>query len=131
MTFLDLAASRRDWIAGVLIPWCRQAPLLELRKAADEWHDIAGRVDPERTLWLWAWSRFPALYVDGLPGLDETYEVELRTRTGEEFRGFPNARGSQRGRLLLQGGDGPIGPFSIDDVVAVRRATDASTHSMR
>lgn len=131
MTFLDLAASRRDWIATVLIPWCRQVPLQELRKAADEWHDIAGRVDPERTLWLWAWSRFPVLHVEGLPGLDETYEVELQTRTGEQFRGYPNARGSQRGRLLLQGGDGPIGPFSIDDVVAVRRVTDASSQAMR
>lgn len=125
-TFDELAASRRAWIADVLQPWCRSAPLSELRKAADEWGDIAGRVDPDLTLWLWAWSRFPVLYEEGLTGLNETHEVVVCLRDGSEHRGYPDARQSERGMLVLLGrsesaGAIQLGPFTIDDVVSVTR----------
>lgn len=126
-TFDELAASRRAWIAEVLQPWCRSASLNELRKAADEWGDIAGRVDPDLTLWLWAWSRFPVLYEEGLTGLNETHEVVVRLTDGFEHRGYPDARQSRRGELFLLGRSETgstidLGPFRIDDVVAVERA---------
>ena len=105
-SFQDLVESRKAWISESLIPWCRQASLVDLRKAAEEWGDIAGRVDPEFSLWLWAWSRFPALYVDGLRGLEETFEVAVRLRDGRVLRGFPDARQSRRGMLVVQGQEG-------------------------
>ncbi len=126
--FSELAASRRAWIDEVLKPWCRQAPRAELLRAELEWNDIAGRVDPQATLWTWAWSRFPDLVSEGLPGVDETYEVEVTLRDGRRFVGFPNARESTAGRLVLmtrppQPGSEPTqcGPFSIDEIAAVRR----------
>lgn len=126
MTFPGLIESRRDWIENVLKPWCRQAVRMELLKAADEWHDIAGRVAPELTLWLWAWSRFPALYVDDLQGMDESYEVQVTLRDGSQIVGFPDARESQRGMLVLVTSDESnphAGPFSIDDIVGIERIT--------
>lgn len=123
-TFQHLVDARKDWINSVLIPWCRRAPLVELRKAADEWGDIAGRIAPEFSLWLWAWSRFPVLYVEGLQGLDETYEVAVRLRDGREICGYPDSRRSLRGVLVVQAAEGAAGPFPIDDVVeVVRRQT--------
>lgn len=131
-TFQSLVDSRKAWIADVLIPWCRSAPLAELRKAADEWGDIAGRVDPEFSLWLWAWSRFPVLYVEGLRGLDESYSVEIALSDGTTRRGFPDARSSRKGQLVLLGEGGSIGPFSIDQVRSVRRCVgDATLTAMR
>ncbi|QDU40178.1 hypothetical protein Mal4_45330 [Maioricimonas rarisocia] len=126
-TFDELAASRRAWIADVLQPWCQSAPLKELRKAADEWGDIAGRVDPDLTLWLWAWSRFPVLYEEGLSGLNETHEVIVTLADGRELRGYPDARQSDRGQLVLLGrsdsGEATeLGPISIDDVISVEQA---------
>ncbi|MEZ6067004.1 MAG: hypothetical protein R3B90_15180 [Planctomycetaceae bacterium] len=120
-TFDQLAVSRREWIRGVLQPWCQHAPRRELLKAAQEWNDIAGRVDPQFTLWLWAWSRFPALYVDGLKGLEESFEVRVTLRSGECVDGYPDARESERGLLVLQGASTPVGPFSIDDITSVER----------
>ncbi|MCA9080733.1 MAG: hypothetical protein KDA58_09255, partial [Planctomycetaceae bacterium] len=58
-TFDELVASRRAWNETVLKPWCQSASRKELRLAAQEWLDIAGRAAPEFTLWPWAWSRFP------------------------------------------------------------------------
>ncbi|MFG0336125.1 MAG: hypothetical protein ACF8TS_22430 [Maioricimonas sp. JB049] len=126
-TFDELAASRRAWIADVLQPWCRSAPLKDLRKAADEWGDIAGRVDPDLTLWLWAWSRFPVLYEEGLSGVNETHEVIVTLVDGREMRGYPDARQSVRGQLVLLGRDDSgatvdLGPLTIDDVASVERA---------
>jgi hypothetical protein len=125
-TFTELVEARKAWIEGVLRPWCRQASRIELLKAQDEWHDIAGRVDTEFTLWLWAWSRFPALYVDELKGLDESYEVRVTLQDGHEVTGFPDARESSRGMLVLFAGSDAepqhVGPFSIDDVASVERA---------
>ncbi len=120
-SFQDLVESRKQWIESVLKPWCQSAPLNALRKAAEEWGDIAGRVDPDRTLWLWAWGRFSALYVDGLPGLDETYEVQVLLRSGQCVTGFPDARESRQGMLVLQGKNAPIGPISIDDIESIER----------
>jgi len=125
--FAELAASRRAWIETVLRPWCRTAPRRELLKAEQEWLDIAGRVEPQFTLWLWAWSRFPVLFVDGLQGLDETFEVRVTLTTGEQQTGFPNARQSRRGLLTLVGPKGHVGPWSIDDVVEVVRVDSAPT----
>jgi hypothetical protein len=130
-SFQELVDARKAWIADVLIPWCQAAPLQELRKAAEEWGDIAGRVDPEFSLWLWAWGRFPGLYVEGLRGLDETYEVEVRLRDGGMARGFPDARSSRRGALTLRSASGPLGPFGLDDIVEVRRVEDATRPAMR
>jgi hypothetical protein len=124
-TFSELVEARKAWIDGVLRPWCRQAKRIELLKAHDEWLDIAGRVDQEFTLWLWAWSRFPALYVDELKGLDESYEVRVTLQDGREVTGFPDARESGRGMLVLfansETGSHHVGPFSIDEVAGVER----------
>ena len=121
-TFADLVASRKGWIARELIPWCRQASLADLRKAEDEWLDIAGKVAPEFSLWLWAWSRFPVLYEEGLRGLNETHAVTVKLRSGESVTGFPDARRSGRGELVLAGKDADHGPYRMDDVVEVTRA---------
>ncbi len=66
-TFEQLAASRRQWINDVLMPWGRQASLRDLREAEHDWMNIAGRVDPAMTLYTWAWSRFPAAVTTGWP----------------------------------------------------------------
>lgn len=124
-TFDDLAASRREWIATVLQPWCMAAPLKELRRAELEWHDIAGRVDPEATLYTWAWSRFPALVHDGMTGVNETHEVRVTLRDGTLLTGFPDSRQSRQGRLvLLTFADGRLhesGPHAIDEIASVER----------
>lgn len=121
MTFEDLVTSRKGWIENVLRPWCRSAPRLELLKAEQEWQDIAGRVDPERTLWLWAWSRFPVLVVEGLTGIDESFEVTVTLKDGSRHTGYPDAAGSERGQLVLQA-DREHGPFPLDDIEFIERA---------
>jgi dTMP kinase len=127
-TFSDLAASRRAWLADVLQPWCRSAMRKDLLLAEQEWTDIAGHVDPEATLWRWAWSRFPALVHENL-GIDETSEVIVRLTGGREIRGFPDNRQSKRGMLVVlttdaHGHRADSGPFSIDDVSGIRRVHD-------
>ena len=114
-----LAASRRQWIADILL------------KAELEWTDIAGRAAPEHTLWTWAWERFAGMVHDGLPGIDETRRIRVHLAAGETVVGFPEGRRSQRGELFLlaepdDSGE-PVsvrdlveaGPFSIDDIVRV------------
>lgn len=126
-TFDDLAASRRDWLESVLRPWCRQASHQQLKQAAMEWHDFAGRVDPDATLWTWAWERHPQIVHDDLPGVNETHEVTVELADGRTFSGFPDGRRSVKGQLVLVGTamDGEEhGPFSIDDIASVR-----SSHS--
>lgn len=127
--FADLITSRREWIDGVLQPWCRQAALKDLREAELEWPNLAGSVDPAATLWLWAWSRFPALVYDGLNGLNETREVQVTLRDGRTVTGYPDGRQSQHGQLVLIAprpqparGFDEHGPFSIDEVVSVAAA---------
>lgn len=125
--FDELVASRKDWIETVLKPWCVAAPLADLRKAHVEWTDIAGKVDPESTLWTWAWSRFPALVHEGISGVNETCEVRITLKDGAEISGFPDARQSQLGRLVLlcrsASGryDEESGPHLLDDLQNVER----------
>ena len=103
------------------MPWCRVASRADLLRAEDEWIDIAGKVAPERSLWLWAWSRFPALYVEGLGGLEESWPVRLVDRDGGVIEGYPDNRASERGQLVLQTASGPAGPIKIDDIVSIER----------
>lgn len=119
--FDDLVASRRAWIEQELKPWCQRAARIELIKAEQEWTDLAGRPDPARTLWPWAWGRFPMLTQDGLQGIDETYEVRVTLRDGRSGTGYPDNRASQRGQLVLVGTNGTWGPVGIDDVASVER----------
>lgn len=126
MTFADLARSRRGWIDGILKPWCRQAKRKDLRLAELEWIDIAGKVDAGKTLWAWAWSRFPEAVHDDL-GLDETVELSVTLSTGLSVSGFADARESTDGQLILWARDADTGelqqrgPFSIDDVEDIKR----------
>ena len=97
----------------------------DLLLAEQEWTDIAGKVDPEKTLWKWAWSRFPDLIHESL-GIEETSEVVVTLKDGREVRGYPDARKSLRGTLTLlstdaQGRIADAGPFSLDDVIDVKR----------
>lgn len=127
-TFAELAASRREWIANVLHPWCLQASHRELKLAALEWLDIAGKVDADATLWTWAWSRFPALVHEGLAGVNETLEVRVTWTDGTVVEGFPDSRASTNGQLVLlaRTGEGTgsyaaTEPRSIDEIAAVER----------
>ena len=122
VTFDELVVSRRRWIDEELAPWCRQAARSELVKAAEEWLDIAGKVDAESPLWTWAWSRFPALVCDDLPGVNETSPVRLVLGDGRELVGFPDARAAGPGQLVvIDARDGQLtyGPISIDEIVSV------------
>lgn len=131
VTFADLVASRKRWIEQVLKPWARGARRDDLRRAEAEWIDLAGKVDPQKTLWLWAWSRFPALVHEEL-GIDEAVEVTVRLRDGREFTGYPDSRQSAQGQLVLvradrtAGGFVTLGPFSLDEIVAVDRGSSDS-----
>lgn len=124
-SFEELAKSRRDWIEEILKTWCMQADRKNLLLAELEWLDIAGKVDPSKTLWAWAWSRFPNLVHPDL-GLDETHRVSISLRDGTSHQGHPDARKSARGMLLLfdrspKEGFHESGPFSIDEVQSVIR----------
>ncbi len=121
-TFDDLVASRKAWIEEVLKPWCLEARRQDLIRAELEWGDIAGRVDENATLWTWAWSRFPDLVHEGLSGINETRPVKVTLKSGETATGFPDARQSTRGQLVLIGdarGERQWGPVSIDDIAHV------------
>ena len=123
-TFEQLAASRRNWIEQVLRAWCQHATLKDLRKAELEWFDIAGRADTNATLWTWAWERFPAIIHPDLPGVHETHLVEVTLQDGSRLTGYPDARQSLRGVLVLveMNAAGTMvthGPISIDQIVAV------------
>lgn len=130
-SFDDLVASRKAWLNDVLKPWCQQARRADLLKAEPDWMDIAGKVPPEKTLWVWAWSRFPELVHESL-GIEETSEVAVQLRDGQTIEGFPDSRTSVRGQLMIWGQDPAtsspkeFGPFSIDDIVSVRRQQEPS-----
>ncbi len=96
--------------------------------AEHEWTDVAGKVDPVKTLWCWAWGRFPNLVNQELQGIDETAAVRVNLKDGHTVIGFPDARESQHGELYLLGRDPneisrmiTLGPFSIDEVLAVEK----------
>src|SRR5580658_1380612 len=101
-TFEELVVSRKNWINSVLRPWCVTARRSELLKSEADWMDIAGKVSPDKTLWLWAWSRFPELIHESL-GIEETCEVEVELLDGRVICGFPDARNSLRGQLVIWG----------------------------
>ena len=129
-TFAELVASRQTWIAEILKPWCLAAPWKELFRAEQDWPDIAGQVDPQGTLWAWAWSRFPALVHDGLPGIEETHLLRVTTRDGRQLVGYPDNRESRHGKLRLlcetstdSGRHELSEAISIDDIVAVERVS--------
>lgn len=128
--FEELVASRKAWIADFLQPWCRSAPLAALKRAELDWADIAGKVTPDKTLWPWAWSRFPDLVHETL-GIEETTEVQVTLVDGTTIRGYPDSRASQQGQLVLWGSDPAgtaprdLGPYSIDRIKEVHRLTDA------
>jgi hypothetical protein len=124
--FADLVAARKAWIDSVLKPWAQRARRADLLLAEPEWLDIAGKVDPAKTLWAWAWGRFPALVHEDL-GIDEAAAVTVTLCNGQTVTGYPDARTSQRGKLVLVSADFPrapttYGPFSIDDIASVRKA---------
>ena len=131
-TFAELVASRQAWIEQVLKPWCAAASWKELMQAQQDWASIAGPVDPQATLWAWAWSRFPVLVHDGLPGLDETHCIRVTLQDARIREGFPDNRESRFGKLKLLGETKPdSGQFelseaiSIDDIISVERIDDA------
>jgi hypothetical protein len=126
--FDELVARRREWIEQVLKPWCRSASLADLKRAELEWSDLAGRIDPRSTLWMWAWSRFPALVHEQLPGVDETHEVRVTLKNGAAHAGYPDNRKTEGGQLvlLLTSDDAnrrltESGPLSIDEIAQVER----------
>lgn len=122
MTFQELVDSRRTWISTILMPWCISASRRELVIAATEWTDLAGKAAPEKTLWYWAWSRFPQLCNNDLCEIDETWPVLVVRRDGTSATGFPDARSSQLGELVLRSAAGEmLGPFSIDDIERIVR----------
>ena len=127
-TFAELAASRRAWLDDILKPWCQAASRRELLQAEHEWTDVAGKVDPVKTLWSWAWGRFPGVVNTELQGIDETTAVRVTLRDGQEVEGYPDARESLHGELYLLGRDPgnprrslTLGPFLIDDVVTIEK----------
>lgn len=99
-SFDELVASRKNWLNEILKPWCQAVRRSDLLKAEPDWVDIAGKVDPTKTLWLWAWSRFPELVHESL-GIEETSEVQVELRDGRVVCGFPDARQPA----------GPVGPL--------------------
>ncbi len=127
-TFSQLVALRKAWIEQELKPWCTAARLADLKMAELEWPDIAGKVAPDATLWAWAWSRFPALVHPELGQIDETREVVVMLHDGRRVVGFPDARQSRQGTLVVfsrQAGALPryadAGPFVIDDIAQITR----------
>lgn len=121
--FAELVSSRKAWIHGPLKAWCQLARRKDLLLAEQEWFDIAGKADAAKTLWAWAWSRFPNLVHADL-GLDETAEVVVTLRDGSAHRGYPDARQSSAGRLKLLGTAGESPLLSIDDIAAVNRVAE-------
>ena len=124
LSYDELIASRKDWIETILRPWCREAQLKDLKRAEQEWKDIAGKVAPEMTLWTWCWERFPILVHDGLTGVNETAEVTVTLKDGRQVTGFPDGRQSVAGKLVLINSETATeqGPFGIDEVQSVEAA---------
>jgi len=133
-TFDALVASRKAWLSEVLKPWCQRAPRSALRLAELEWNDIAGKISPEKSLWAWAWGRFPDLVHPELNGIDESSVVTVILNDGQEFSGYPDARQSEQGQLILvcrdplTGRSNDVGPFKLEDIASVTR--DSSNRSM-
>lgn len=123
-TYDELVAARRQWNEDVLIPWCKVAERKELLLAETEWTDLAGRPDPEMTLWKWAWERFPALVHDGLNSMNETNCLEIHLHDGRLAIGYPDSKKSQAGMMFVTTEDGKtMGPIMIDEIKSITIAT--------
>lgn len=126
-TFEALVASRKAWLNDVLKPWCQAAPRTSLRMAELEWNDIAGRVAPEKSLWAWAWGRFPELVHSELNGIDESSAVTVTLKNGRQVTGYPDARQSEQGQLVILcrdpagGRTTSEGPFPMEDIASIVR----------
>ncbi len=126
-TFDALVASRKAWISEVLKPWCQAAPRSALRLAELEWGDIAGRVSTEKSLWAWAWGRFPDLVHPELNGIDESSAVTVTLKNGRQVTGYPDARQSEQGQLVIlcraasNSRTTSEGPFAMEDIVSIVR----------
>lgn len=125
-TFAELVASRKAWIDTELKPWCVRAALKDLRLAEQAWPDIAGKVDPEKTLWYWAWSRFPDLVNADLQAIDEARQIVVTLVGGESFIGYPDSRASKQGALVVLCADPDQprrfiekGPLPIDQIASI------------
>ena len=129
-TYAELVQSRRTWLSHELEGWCRRATVAELQLAEVEWPDLAGRINPDVTLWRWAWSRFPGL-VHAELGLDESRLVSLQLKDGRCFVGYPNSRRSQKNLLTIYGQADEQqpwedhGPFSLDEIHSLRIKNEA------
>ena len=126
-SFEELAASRRAWIDDVLRPWCEHACRIELIKAFAEWTNVAGNVDPDGTLWMWAWSRFPAIVNEELSGIDETKPIQVALQDGTTVFGYPDKRSSSNGNLVLiepESGE-ELGPYSIDEIASASHCDES------
>lgn len=135
--FAELVASRREWLEGVLRPWCRVASLASLKLAEQNWLDLAGKVDVDGTLWAWAFSRFPHLVHPELQRIDETHAVTITLADGSRHTGIPDGRLSRGGSLVLlcddpRGGRRlfEAGPFPLDQIRQVTRDGDPSDATM-
>lgn len=126
-TFEALVNSRKAWIADVLKPWCLRASRAALRLAELEWNDIAGKVSPEKSLWAWAWGRFPDLVHPELNAMDESSEVTVTLKDGTSVVGYPDSRQSEQGQLVLVCRDpqtgklNDAGPFTLEAIAHVVR----------
>lgn len=131
-TFEALVASRKAWLNDVLKPWCQSAPRASLRMAELEWNDIAGRVSPEKSLWAWAWGRFPELVHPELNGIDESSAVTVTLKNGRQVTGYPDARQSEQGQLVILcrdpagGRTTSEGPFAMEDIASIVRVQPRS-----
>lgn len=131
-TFEALVASRKAWLNDVLKPWCQSAPRTSLRMAELEWNDIAGRVSPEKSLWAWAWGRFPELVHPELNGIDESSAVTVTLKNGRQVTGYPDARQSEQGQLVILcrdpagGRTTSEGPFPMEDIASIVRVQSRS-----
>lgn len=130
-TFSELVTSRKAWLGSVLRPWCEQAGYHDLQRAEGDWPNLAGKVDPQKTLWYWAWSRFPELVHAEISDIDETHALEIELKNGQTCTGYPDARESQHGKLaVLVMGKSESDPaerktlkqFTIDEIAAIRHA---------
>ncbi|MFN5974486.1 MAG: hypothetical protein ACK48U_08575, partial [Planctomyces sp.] len=73
-----------------------------------------------------AWERFPEAVHADMPGLNETYELLVELRDGRVLRGYPDARQSIRGQLVLlgraqEGALQQLPTVQLDDVLGMRR----------
>ncbi|QDV31048.1 hypothetical protein Spb1_29850 [Planctopirus ephydatiae] len=123
--FVSLVESRKHWIQQVLRPWCRSAPVTELRLAALNWVDLAGQISPDATLWPWAWERFEGVIHTEL-GFDESRQWKVSLRNGSEASGYINGRLSRGEQIVLVYRDShseqltTTSPIGLDEISSIR-----------